>query len=97
MGSCKWPNSSVRGELCIGRGKNERRRKRGRLEGGDTWKCRNTNGYPSEGGQKTVFEFSKGNSYSTGAPVEEGHFSLHRNKKVLISDIGRSLIAVYND
>ena len=35
-------------------------------------------------GRKQYLSFRK--ATRTGAPVEEGHFSLHRNKKVLISD-----------
>ena len=61
--------------------KNEPRRKKGRMEGGDTWKCRNKNGYPSEEGQKTIY-WSFRKATRTGAPVDEGHFSLHHNKKV---------------
>ena len=36
-------------------------------------------------GRKQYLSFRKATRDRTGAPVEEGHFSLHRNNKVLIS------------
>ena len=87
MGSCKWLNSSVRGEICIGRGKHERRRKREGWKVVTPGKVEIKMDTLRRKGRKQYLSFRKAarSSLLLKIAVEERHFSLHRNKKYYMS------------